>query len=376
MAREHCVVCKATEVDELSIQQNMPISIGCSTRPIEDDVLSDLTYKICRRCGCAQLTNLIDNEILYKESHNNTYTTPTWSQHHKDFSSFILTHSIQNSYLEIGGAPGILAKIIRQENPSCDYTILDMCDSNPNIEGVSFEHANCEEFSYSNNCTLLLSHVFEHLYNPLLFLEKIARANVPNVFVSIPNMEHSLHNNSLSFLHVEHTYYIDDFLLRSMFSKYGFVCVQQKKFKNHSLFFHFVASPSCIPIEIPSEYAESLQTKFRNYIQKRDEIFQTIKIPSKFFLVPSGHFGQFMYTKLQMHKNSMLGFLDNDVSKIGKRLYGTHLYVYPMSEIQKYQGGISVLIHAGPYFSEIKNQLLEYNPSLEIIEISVPSTNE
>jgi hypothetical protein len=376
MARDHCVVCKGRELTELNLQKNMPISIGCSTRSIEDDVLSDLSYKICKGCGCAQLTNLIASEILYKESHNNTYTTPTWSQHHKDFSSFILTHSIQNSYLEIGGAPGILAKIIREKNPSCEYTILDICNSNPNIENVSFEHANCEEFSYSNTSTLLLSHVFEHLYNPLLFLEKIANANVPNVFISIPNMEHSLHHNSLSFLHVEHTYYIDDLLLRSMFSKYGFVCVQQAKFKNHSMFFHFVASSSCIPIEIPNEYTESLQTKFRKYIQYREELFQDIKIPGKFFLVPSGHFGQFMYTKLQKYKDSMLGFLDNDVSKIGKRLYGTHLYVYPMSEIKKYEEGVSIVIHAGPYFSEIKNQLLEYNPSLHFIEISIPSTNE
>jgi len=66
----------------------------------------------------------------------------------------------------------------------------------------------------------------------------------------------------------------------------------------------------------------------------------------------------------------MLGFLDNDPSKIGKRMYGTHLLNYPMSEIQKHKE-ITVILHAGPYLSEIKKQLLDYNPLVKFIDINV-----
>jgi hypothetical protein len=51
-------------------------------------------------------------------------------------------------------------------------------------------------------------------------------------------------------------------------------------------------------------------------------------------------------------------------------MYGTHLLNYPMTEIQKHKE-ISVVLHAGPYLSEIKKQLFDYNPLVKFIDITV-----
>lgn len=371
MIRHECVVCLSKSLKNIHIEENTPISIGCSTKTIEHDIHTDIRYVLCISCGTAQIATPVNYEVLYNESHNNTYNTPTWSAHHKEFCSFIYESARSKSFLEIGGSTGVLAKQILEKDPSVNYTILDLCNTNPYIDGVPFINANCEEYTYSNIKCILMSHVFEHLYNPLQFLEKISNAGVSEVFLSIPNMEISLNRESLSFLHVEHTFYIDTEHLYSMFSKYKYKCAHTHFFKDHSIFFHFIFSDNEPPFVLHPESIKQLQTKFALYFSNRKSIFNTISIQNPFFIVPSGHFGQFIYKSLSHFKDKMIGFLDNDQSKIGKRLYGTHLTVFPMKEVQTYKGPLSIVLHAGPYTAEIINQLLGFNSTLEIHTIDL-----
>lgn len=375
MIRSKCVICASDKLDNLYLEKRTPVSIGCSVsvNEIEKDIFADIQYVLCSDCGSAQIMNPVDRDVLYKESHNNTYNTPTWANHHAEFSQFILS-SIEkeaHTFLEIGGSSGILAKKMLEANTLIEYSILDICNTNPNIEGVSFVNANCEEFTYTSGSVVLLSHVFEHLYNPLAFLERLSKAGVSDIFLSIPNMEVSLKNASISFLHVEHTFYIDSIRICNMFSKYKFLCKTKTTFKDHSFFFHFVKSDACSPLE--DLETTNTKTRFRKYFQLRESVFQTVTIDKPFFFVPSGHFGQFMYRSLLQYREKMLGFLDNDPSKIGKRLYGTHLSVYAMNHIESYKGPLTIVLHAGPYIVELKKQLLQLNSSLDILEIQLPN---
>ena len=87
------------------------------------------------------------------------------------------------------------------------------------------------------------------------------------------------------------------------------------------------------------------------------------------FIVPAGHFGQLIYYFLK-DKEKIIGFLDNDTTKCGKRVYGTTHITYPMSDIIKYiDTTVDILIHAGPYTHEIKKQLLTYHSNLRFIDI-------
>ena len=370
MIRTNCVICNSSTLEDIYLDKHSSISIGSSIDPIESDIHTDLQFVICNVCGCVQLSTLIDVNILYKYSHNNTFNTPTWSQHHTEFFKYIVENTRSNSFLEIGGQSGVLSQKILKHNPSCDYTILDLCDENPDIKNVSFVSRNCEDYIYTSRSTILMSHVFEHLYNPISFIEKIAKGRVPEIFLSIPNMGISLQNSSISFIHIEHTFYLTVEMMYSMFSKHGYTCKQMIPFKSHSFFFHFVLSDICIPLELRKEKVESYKLQFNDYFKRRTAFFNDILLESDFYIAPSGHFGQFIYHNLERYKDKMLGFLDNDPSKISKRMYGTHLLNYPMTEIQKHKE-ITVLLHAGPYLSEIKKQLLNYNPLINFIDITL-----
>lgn len=183
MSEVTCLSCNSTRLLPIYSQSKTPVSIGCTLQPHQQDQYKDIEYSFCRSCGCTQIINPVDRELLYKESHNNTYSTPTWALHHKEFSDFILSNALSDDFLEIGGSPGVLAKLIKAKKPRCKYAILDLCDSDPNIENLTYIQANCEDYTYVNRPTLLLSHVFEHLYNPLFFLQNISKGNIPEVFI-------------------------------------------------------------------------------------------------------------------------------------------------------------------------------------------------
>jgi S-adenosylmethionine/arginine decarboxylase-like enzyme len=187
--------------------------------------------------------------ILYllSESHLSIHTFP--EKNHISFDIFtcrqyfdnkvyIEFRILNNKILEIGGYTAVLAKRIMEEL-KCKYTILDIVQQPPNHTDIDYISANCETFDYNNEKTVIMSHVFEHIYNPTKLINQFIKSGVENVFISIPNMNSLLRTNNIAILHVEHTFYIDEYDIKSMFSKAGFVCSAQQYFKDHSIFFHF-----------------------------------------------------------------------------------------------------------------------------------------
>ena len=76
-----------------------------------------------------------------------------------------------------------------------------------------------------------------------------------------------------------------------------------------------------------------------------------------------------LFYYLQNQKDKILGFLDNDPCKIGKRVYGSPLLTYSPSILKTHQNEkIYVLLYAGVYIEEIKKQYLSLNPLIEFID--------
>jgi hypothetical protein len=379
MIRTECIVCGYNEgFEPIYTQANYPISICSSTNPAETDIFDDLVFVGCPSCGCVQLQNPIDPLVLYANSHNNTFETPTWYMHHREFSRFITEERDRDKYLEIGGGSGILAHSLCDKIKNVKIKVMDLNDSQffKTLFPIQYIQANCETYDYTQvdpTTPILMSHVFEHLYNPREFLKRIQDAKIETIFISVPNLEICLQQEFLSFLHVEHTYYCSkDHILR-MFYDAGYTCKRIKEFKNHSLFFEFTLSPDITSELVPSyPIGYALLEQFRNYYAKRDTLFSSIQLTQPTYIVPAGHYGQLIYFYLRNQKEFILGFLDNDKSKIDMRMYGTEKYVYPMTQIKESTEKVSVLLNAGPYATEIKQQLIALSAhQFEIDFISV-----
>jgi len=358
MNRTICAVCASSHLIPIHTLKAYPLSVGAHEGT---DDFGDLHFVGCTSCGCVQLQNLIDAETLYKYSHNNTFNTATWKDHHDQFKTFIVEDLSDTHLLEFGGYSGTLAERILKERPEQQYTIIDLCNIDPQIPGVSFQTGNCETSKISSK-SVALSHVFEHLYNPLNFIKNMNENGVESIYISIPNMDILLKRQNISFLNIEHTYYINHPFIVLMFQRNGFFLHRSVAFRDHSLFFHFRKGHSD-----PQPYQNpELINKFHDYFIKREQLFMSIIIERPVFIAPAGHFGQLIYYYLKHNAANIIGFLDNDPTKLNKRVYGTSCKTYSMDHICNIIEPITILLADSPYISEITAQLLSYKPQSHI----------
>jgi hypothetical protein len=82
------------------------------------------------------------------------------------------------------------------------------------------------------------------------------------------------------------------------------------------------------------------------------------------FVVPAGLYGQLFH---YFTNANILGFIDNDTAKQGRRVYGSPYYVFPFNAVKGLQR-VTVYVWGGPYKRELLQQLSSYT-NVEIIEV-------
>jgi len=366
MIRTTCVLCETDEtLVELYTLKDYPITPSSNNLSASTDSFSDCIFAACNLCGCIQLKTLVDPVQLYQNSHNSTDNSPTWKEHHRLFSEFI-SERADTALLEVGGNSGTLYRLLSQK--ISNYSILDICDSPERPSAVQFIQGNCEEFDFIGHTHIVLSHTFEHLYNPKRFVENLSKASVQSVFISIPNMDHLYFSKNISILHNEHTFFVGDVEIRYLFSRYGYSCAISKLFKTHSLFYHFVRDPTTLPLILTTSIQRS--TSIKAYLTDFETSVKKIIIDRPCFICPAGHYGQKIFYYLQQYCKSIVGFIDNDLCKQGKRVYGTSAYVHSPDILITYRDNpICIIMYAGPYINEIKEQLATIHHSITYIDI-------
>ena len=121
-SRTECVICKGKDLDLFYTLNHYPLCRH-SSLGIETDRFDDLRFGTCRICGCVQLINLQDPELLYSKHNNQTYLTPRWKKHHLKLSEFILDGLTLDGkqVVEIGGTTGLLAREVVKNKPEFEY---------------------------------------------------------------------------------------------------------------------------------------------------------------------------------------------------------------------------------------------------------------
>ena len=239
-------------------------------------------------------------------------------------------------------------------------------DHYPTINNIEYISGNCEEYDYKGINTIIMSHVFEHLYKPRDFIEKISKTDVQNIFISIPDMDNLMKINDINNINILHTFYINTKFITYLFQLYGFILKNKYEYTNNSIFYYFYKSSQNIEVEYKQiSLLKEIPTFYETVISK----IKYINIINSFYICPSGFYGQFIYFNLNEYsKANAKGFLDGDTFKINKRLSGTPLFIYEKKYISKYNN-MTILITSAKHQCEIKDELLKFNNNLTFINL-------
>jgi hypothetical protein len=227
--RKSCIFCKGNVVTYFSENEKYSIPVGsyCIDDLSYNAVFIPFNILKCVECTSFQTKYLGDLNEIYKINH----ADPCGSIKMKfmtEFSELIFSNSDIHNVLEIGAGNGILSDILLNKR-DYNYTIVDPSyfgnTANKNIVKDYFEN-----IEVTNIDTIIISHVFEHFYEPLKILEKLKQSNIKYLYLNYPDLESYIKDGTYHVLNTEHTFYTDNKFLIDLFNNHGFELVKRIDF--------------------------------------------------------------------------------------------------------------------------------------------------
>lgn len=372
--RSKDVIFGYSDLEKLYTFKDFPVFMGCTDKKVTEDLKVDMNFWISKKSGMIQLDPVLPLDIVYQESHGSGFIGNSWEKHHKNFAQFINQYS-PNSVLEIGGAHGRLAKNA-QKLSNIDWTIVEpnptsQKDSNIKIIKGFFD----ANFSIKKEVdTVVHSHLFEHVYNPIEFIKNISNflKNGQNLIFSVPNMQKMLEKKFTNCLNFEHTIYLSSDYIKFLLSLNNFELLCEKNYlDDHSIFFCFKKNINKKPERLSDILYELNKNLYLQYIDfhlswvsKINTQIANLAIEDVFLF--GGHVQSQYMINFGIPSSKINCILDNNKLKHGKRLYGTNLLVNSPESIKDKENPV-VILRAGCFENEIKKQLFELNPNVKIL---------
>ena len=365
-----CAICNS-RLNHFYELNNHPIKFSTTSCPIYES--SPLSFSQCSVCNTIQLDKLVPLHILYSDNHNYTSVGKTWKDYFHTICKKLFPIVNEKNVLEIGDPSGKIAN--KLTNYKKWYIVEPNKNNNivfhDNIEFIEqffddFVNEQCSQF-HNKIDVIVHSHLFEHIYEPCLFLEKcynILKENGEMCF-GVPNMEYITTEELTPFVGLvfEHNIFLNKENIKYMLEKTGFQLVDIIYYENHSVIYHCIKLNNPILNTIPLSITD-YQPGFFNVLQKyKASICEYNKIiennpDKKIYVFGASYYVQALFV-LGLKIENVCGLLDNCVEKQNKYLYGFNLMIYSPSIIQ-YQDCI-VIVKNGYYSDEIKKQLILLN---------------
>lgn len=373
--RKKDVVTGDNELEPLHCLPNFPVFMGSVETSPAEDLSFDMEWSISRNSGLIQLRKLLPLDVLYQSQTTTSAVGTIWMEHHRAFAEFVAIYSPKR-VLELGGAHGILAKEYEKFD-TIPWTILE-----PNPAPVPESNARFIKGYFDDRFELeeavdavVHSHVFEHLYEPDDFTAHLSGfIEVGQLMIfAVPHLHAWLNKKFTNCINFEHTVFLTEPYIEYLLAKHGFRIDRKEYFRcDHSIFYACVKDQNVKPIKLdPSLYHENKRI-YKDFVQYHEGLIKDLNTRIALSNNPVYLFGAHVFAQyllaFGLHSESIIGLLDNDERKQGKRLYGTTLKVFS-PQILRNKPNVAVILKAGVYNDEIKCDILtNINPNTEFFE--------
>ena len=364
--RKKCVICFHSGLIDYHIFKDFPIYVG--TNKSSDHLYEDMHWVMCEKCGEIQLKKLIEESVLYDKSHN-AAIGKSWTDHNCAFVNFI-DGECHGHVLEIGGGNLHIANLITSSEKIIQYDVMDSNIFKDNVstdklvfkEGL-FDLKLIEDKKYD---FVIHSHVLEHFYDPLSDLKEIRRILKPNgkMIFSVPMLNNMLKKGYTNALNFEHTYYLNEDIVKLMMTQAGFNIERNFLFSNSTIENWCLFASCSIKNEenINVKKDPQISKDFQQFIDLNNNIVSDLNQKlENYDNYEKFIFGGHIFTQFLLNfglKNEFIYVLDNDENKHDEFLYGTNLIVKSPKILSECANPV-VVLKAGWYNEEIKQDILK-----------------
>jgi len=362
--RYNCVICLG-ELKHIYEIPNYPINFSCVNTPQNKSI--DLSYSICTNCGTLQLDKLASLNDLYEVNHNTVIVGNTWDKYFNLFANNIKELIKDKNILEIGCPSAKIAS--RSIGFNKWYIVQPKHDSNINVDNVEFIDSYFDESLDIDKVDIIIhSHVFEHIYNPHTFLKKCNDLLKEDgiMYFGVPNMEVIAKDNLAPFCGVmlEHNIFYNIDNIRYLLNINGFDIVDIVEYEKHSIFFHCIKG-NYVKREFTLNFYDCFMDSLKYYEEFIKRCNTIISNTNKEVYIFGASYNSQLVLNMGLNISSVKGVIDNSKDKQGKYFYGTELKVFSPSILNEIDAVI--ILRNGYYSTEIKEQLLNINNKLIII---------
>tara|TARA_R110002126_G_scaffold227664_1_gene372249 strand:- start:5778 stop:6896 length:1119 start_codon:yes stop_codon:yes gene_type:complete len=356
--RKKCIFCDYP-LEELYLEKNLKIPLSCFTTEKEEEGIF-LPYNIytCKKCKTLQIKYLGDLKEIYKVNHADN-TGVIMKNLHKEVSKIIIKYKREiNNIVEIGSSKGTLSDLVLENNIVNKYYIIEpnYIGNNNTQKIIIDDFVENVDFKNIESNTLIISHVFEHFYNPLEILKLISdNKKLEYFFLIWPDLEYYKDNNIYHILNTEHTFYVDNNFIINLLNNHSFKLIEKQNYLGHSVIFIFKRDVSLKLCELVNTNY-NFEKYFKNLEMMETKILKIITNLGKesknknICLWPASVHNQYflMFAK----KLKIDYFLDNSINKIDKYLYGYKIKILDFNKAKQSKENI-IFLNGGVFNSEV-----------------------
>jgi len=366
--RKNCIFCE-TKLDNTYFKDDYANYTAHyqvdKTTKIDEMTKIPFNIFICSKCKTVQNKYLGDLSEIYKINHADSTGTTMINLHKKNKDLILKYKEKITNVIEIGSSKGVLADLIL-ENLDFKYFIIEpsFFGERKNKIIIDDYYENVDDSNINAN-TIIISHVFEHFYEPNKILEKIyLNKNITNFFLVFPDLEHYINNNVLHVLNTEHIYYIDNDFLIKVLESYGFNLVEKEYYNGHSVLFYFNRDEFIEKKQINCVNTNySLDLYYNNIFTNVDKCNSLLNINTncKKYIWPSSIHSLYLFI-FGLDEKLLDGMLDNSLNKIGQKMYGTNLEIISFDKIiEENDENTFLILNGGVFNIEVENKVKNSN---------------
>jgi len=361
-----CPFSSSKNFEHLFSIKKFPIYMG-TIKDKKNYEFKKMNFFINKTTGSVQIFPRVNLKKLYFKSHGSGKVGKVWSSHHKMFYNFLNIKS-QKNIIEIGGGHNSVGSKELLKNKKVSLTSFDpngqtFKSSNYKLIKEFFLESSLKKYALDKKFDLAIhSHLFEHIYDPKIFLNTINKSlkiNGLHIF-AVPNMEPMIKNGIASAMNFEHPFFLNEKLISVLLKKTGFQILNKKYYgKYHSIFFKTKKIKNIKEKIMLNSYKKNKKIfldLIEGWTSDVKNINLKIKNKNHIFLFGAHIFSQMLIFN-GLEKKSIVSVLDNDPKKQGEFLYGTNYKVFSPKILKKYKYP-TVILRAGEYNEEIKKNIL------------------